>query len=343
MANTRRRITLGEIPFMRDALTARDSPNILRPTLIDSPINNIPLSYLSPQLSPDEQIIAARGRRSIVWSPHHDHPLKSPLKTPTKKLATMQLRSSPRKRLMSEFDGKPEQVQHMTPEKQIQRERIVGTKGTTSASKKIRFDDIGSMSRLNPDVPFSKLLKGLSNDQLVQIILDSVKKEPQLEESIRQNLPAPDLKPLEERLNILKRNITKALPKTRLLSKTDGAAYSRAATHVAAFKKCIFEQSKTLAESCHWDALLDYVSIAWAYVKGTPVWENQNHNAARRLCFKQLIMQANNALDNGGVYLGEKRLQEFAGRLKSMTLDCEDANSCHVVVEKLLQKCFIIT
>lgn len=337
MANTRRRATLAEIPFMRDE--THHSPNILTPTLIDSPINNIqiPLSYLSPQLSPDEQIIMARGRRSIVWSPHHDHPLKSPLKTPTKKLATMQLRSSPRKRLISDFND----VLYTTPEKQIQ--RGVPGKSSSSASKKIRFDDIGSMSRLNPDVPFAKLLKGLSNDQLVQIILDSVKQEPHLEEKIRESLPAPDLKPLEERLNILKRNIVKSLPKTRLLSKTDSAAYSRALTHVTAFKKCIFEQTKTLAESCHWDALLDYVSIAWTYVKGTPVWDNPSHNSSRRLCFKQLILQANNALDNGGVYLGEKRLREFVGRLKSMSLDCDDAHACHEKIEKLLQKCYIIT
>lgn len=337
MANTRRRATLAEIPFMRDE--THHSPNILTPTLIDSPINNIqiPLSYLSPQLSPDEQIIMARGRRSIVWSPHHDHPLKSPLKTPTKKLATMQLRSSPRKRLISDFND----VLYTTPEKQIQ--RGVPGKSSSSASKKIRFDDIGSMSRLNPDVPFAKLLKGLSNDQLVQIILDSVKQEPHLEEKIREDLPAPDLKPLEERLNILKRNIVKSLPKTRLLSKTDSAAYSRALTHVTAFKKCIFEQTKTLAESCHWDALLDYVNIAWTYVKGTPVWDNPSHNSSRRLCFKQLILQANNALDNGGVYLGEKRLREFVGRLKSMSLDCDDAHACHEKIEKLLQKCYIIT
>lgn len=332
MANTRRRATLAEIPFMRE-----ESHLPLTPTLIDSPINNIqiPLSYLSPQLSPDEQIIVSRGRRSIVWSPHHDHPLKSPLKTPTKKLATMQLRSSPRKRLISDFND----VLFRTPEKQMQRGPV---KGGNSTSKKIRFDDIGSMSRLNPDVPFPKLLKGLSNDQLIQIIMDSVKQEPHLEEKIRQNLPAPDLKPLEERLNILKRNIVKSLPKTRLLSKTDGAAYSRALTHVTAFKKCIFEQSKTLAESCHWDSLLDYVGLAWNYVKATPVWDNPSHNLSRRLCFKQLILQANNAMDNGGVYLGEKRLREFDGRLKSMTLDCDDANACHEVIEKLLQKCYII-
>lgn len=49
-------------------------------------------------------------------------------------------------------------------------------------------------------------------------------------------LPAPDIKPLEEKLNYLKKNIFKSLPNSRLTSKTDSPAYSRAATHVTAFK-----------------------------------------------------------------------------------------------------------
>lgn len=49
-------------------------------------------------------------------------------------------------------------------------------------------------------------------------------------------MPSPDLDPLEERLVELKRNIYKSLPNSRLTSKTDSPAYSRAAIHVLAFK-----------------------------------------------------------------------------------------------------------
>lgn len=51
-----------------------------------------------------------------------------------------------------------------------------------------------------------------------------------------ETLPAPDIKPLEDRLSDLKKNIFKSLPNSRLTSKTDSPAYSRAATHLTAFK-----------------------------------------------------------------------------------------------------------
>jgi len=55
-------------------------------------------------------------------------------------------------------------------------------------------------------------------------------------QEIKDGLPAPDIRPLEDRLNYLKKNIFKSLPNSRLTSKTDSPAYSRAATHVLAFK-----------------------------------------------------------------------------------------------------------
>jgi hypothetical protein len=55
-------------------------------------------------------------------------------------------------------------------------------------------------------------------------------------QEIKDSLPAPDIRPLEERLSYLKKNIFKSLPNSRLTSKTDSPAYSRAATHVLAFK-----------------------------------------------------------------------------------------------------------
>ncbi|KAL6963439.1 hypothetical protein U1Q18_043257, partial [Sarracenia purpurea var. burkii] len=49
-------------------------------------------------------------------------------------------------------------------------------------------------------------------------------------------IPEPDLRPLEQHLTFLKKNITKALPISRLSSKTDAIAYHRAASHLLAFK-----------------------------------------------------------------------------------------------------------
>lgn len=45
-----------------------------------------------------------------------------------------------------------------------------------------------------------------------------------------------DLKPLEQRINYLRHNIYKALPNSRLISKTNSTAYNRVLTHVLNFK-----------------------------------------------------------------------------------------------------------
>lgn len=336
MANTRtrrlnHRHTLGEIPTFSAFETLDRS--ILGNALIDSPVNNIqiPLSFLSPQLSPDEQIIQLRGRRKISWSPRTDSFSSglSPLKTPTKKLSAMQLRSSPRKRLMPDFSEEtPEKEKRATPQK------------PSSTTKRIRFEESNN-ARLNMDVPLSKLLKGMSQDQLINVILGAVRQEPYLEEQLRLNLPAPDLKPMEDRLNLLKKNITKSLPKTRLVSKTDTASFSRASAHLDAFKKCLLDQVKLLCESAHYNALVDYILLSWSYVKALPVFDNSSHNTVRRTCFKLLAQYLGISLKQGGTFLGEKRLFELKARLKTMTMEYNDLELQKVAVEELLNNVFV--
>lgn len=124
-------------------------------------------------------------------------------------------------------------------------------------SKKCRTEKPSSHS----SNPLQAALKGLSQDQLIDIIQQLVDKHPGFGEvsvfvavissyscnsistivtlfwqEIKESLPAPDIRPLEERLSYLKKNIFKSLPNSRLTSKTDSPAYSRAATHVLAFK-----------------------------------------------------------------------------------------------------------
>lgn len=64
-------------------------------------------------------------------------------------------------------------------------------------------------------------------------------------------------------------------------------------------QKCVIEQGRTLAESQHWTSVLDYVLLAWNYVKATPLWDNPPHNAPRKQCFKSLAAMAINAIKKG--------------------------------------------
>nr|CAD7257508.1 unnamed protein product [Timema shepardi] len=278
---------------------------------------NIPLSYLSPSPSPDELIIQQRGRRRIpvTWSPDidskkdrgnsEDHtPQKcSPSKT------TIVLRSTPRKRLLlndpKELFTTPEKLKKMSPN-----------------SKRGRIEKPVSIY----SGPLHVALKGLSQQQLMDVILHLVDKRPELEEELKEILPSPDLRPLEEKLNELKKNIFKSLPSSRLTSKTDSPAYNRAHTHVLSFKKCVQDQGRQLSDSQYWGSLLDYVFLAWTYVRGTPVWDHPPHNNARKQCFKFLASQCLTALKKG-VFTTEQ-CDDIEEKLERCSIDSEEIQSC---------------
>lgn len=191
----------------------------------------------------DEIVIRQRGRKKqpakISWSP-----IKSPFKTPTKKSSSlhmsllspspakklfhnssMTLRSSPRKRLLIDTPSNSEQdlASSSTP--------------LSTPTKRLKFFDDRPMNATNTEVPIRTLLKGLSQEQLVKIICDMSAKDPLFEEGVRKSLPLPDVRTFEDQLCSLRKNITRSSPRSRLLSKTDGSAFSRASEHLVAFRK----------------------------------------------------------------------------------------------------------
>lgn len=246
---------------------------------------------------------------------------------------TMTLRSSPRKRhLLDEFAPKtPEKYHTLSPRKS-------NTSPKTSyyqASKRLRFDE-KPIVQLIPSLPLSTSLKGLSHAQLLDIINGLVTKQPQLEQKIRSEIPTADIKPLEDQLNTVKKNIFKSLPTTRLVSKTDSNGFSRASVHLATFRKLIESQSRLLHDTEHWDALLNYCEMAWSYVKATPIWNNHTHNSIRRNCFKILAFNCLETVKYGGIYLGEKRLKDFSNRIDMMAIDCDDILKCKSFLADLI-------
>ena len=188
---------------------------------------NLPSSYVSPSPSPDEMVIQQRGRRRmpVTWSPDIDQAKQNGAcsrdRTPVKASpikSSIVLRSTPRKRLLL---NDPKEL-FPTPEK---------CRKASPNAKKSRVEKPAIFSG-----PLQASLKGLSQDQLIEVIQQIADRHPELLNEIQESLPAPDLRPLEDQLNYLKKNIFKSLPNSRLTSKTDSPAYSRAATHVVAFK-----------------------------------------------------------------------------------------------------------
>jgi hypothetical protein len=190
----------------------------------------------------DELVIRQRGRKKqpakISWSP-----IKSPFKTPTKKSSSlhmsllspspakklfnntsMTLRSSPRKRILIDTPTtEPDPSSSSTP--------------VSTPTKRLKFFDDRSMNATNNDVPIKTLLKGLNQEQLINIICDLSAKNSAFEESVRKVLPMPDVASFDAQLYSLRKDISRSSPRSRLLSKTDGAAFSRASPHLSAFKK----------------------------------------------------------------------------------------------------------
>ncbi|XP_067612667.1 uncharacterized protein [Eurosta solidaginis] len=362
------RIALSEIPSRMEALrfvsggatTPTAAPNRHSPdeptpaTLFNTPhlldnTTNVALSQdniLSPMPSPDEMIIRQRGRRrfNAAASPETGStPLRMPFqRTPTKiPLSTsMILRSSPRKRLtMGSTPPAPDPPVMPSPTKAKQQLWPTGVPQV----KKMRFgceeEEDKPIAQLNKATPLPMLLQGMSQQQLIGLIVNElVAGDIRVEDRLRTRLPMPDINPMEEELLHAKRQIFRSLPTSRLCKKTDSSAYSRAALHLAEFKRLLSTHSKQLYDSGNWDALLDYVTMAWPIVRATPHWDNTTHNVVRRQCFKLLACHCIAALKNGGIRLGTKRLHEIERNLCDWMRDYEDVQSCQSALNKVFAK-----
>lgn len=291
-------------------------------------------------------VIRQRGRRriSINWSPEKTPTTSNP-RTPTKSTTTMTLRSSPRKRLhladgtIASISSASSSTSTSTsgsnihsiasPRKTTRFQSSLNANYYTPQTKRSRIIET-PLAQRNVTTPLTRVLKGLSHAQLINVIQELVNNEPQFESKIRKQLPMPDIKPMEEQLIQLKKNIFKfkSLPMSRLVKNTDSVAHSRASTHLAALKKTIIDQSRQLNDSENWDALMDYCLMAWPYIRAIPIWENTSHNATRRSCFKILSWHCLCALKSAKQLLGEKRLNEFYSHIESMQSDCDDIGSC---------------
>ncbi|KAG7302263.1 hypothetical protein JYU34_013758 [Plutella xylostella] len=344
----RTRAALAEIPARLDRLRVSTTPlQQLTNTREMSPA--LPPGYLSPAPSPDEMVIQQRGRRlmPVTWSPDielkRNSTFHSTIRTPPKNTPNrhsplklgVTLRSTPRKRLML---GDVERVP-LTPEKidfsdisTPQKLKITSPVKGTPPAKRCRIER--KLEEFKG--PIDTALKGLSPVQLINMIKGIVDKHPEIEQEVRKTMPVPDLSPLEEKLSYLKCNIFKSLPTSRLMSKTDSPAYSRVSIHLAAFKKCVVEQGKTLVESQHWDSVLQYAFMAWSYVKATPVWDIQPHNSQRKQCFRALSNFCLSAVKKGGFDKGY--LMDVQDKLTSMSADADDVQSCLKCVQALLQE-----
>jgi len=284
--------------------------------------------------SPDEMLINARGRRSLplTFSPdvHSTPPRGVSHQRSISKLARpnsmarllLPTRTSPRKRLTLS-DSPPTSFAAPilsatpSPDHRLRRSPISSKKSKLGV---IAVATLGDDSTHDANLSTPTLLKGLSRAQLLNILSDLIEKKPEIESDLRECVPKPDLGHMEERLNYLKRNIFKALPNTRLESKTDSLAYSRVAQHLIAFKKELLDQGKILIDANAWPSLVDHSIMAWNFVQVTPTWDNVAHNGIKKQCFKALASNISFGLKKGNWSL------DIAFNIKQRLLPMEKVN-----------------
>ncbi|XP_052750545.1 uncharacterized protein LOC128200610 [Galleria mellonella] len=331
---------LGNITARMDRLRVAISQSIM---LIRERSSALPSSYLRSTSLPDKIIMQQKDHECLATSRSPDIELKtnstnySIVRTPQKNSSCLsppklEVNSHVRKRLLF---GDSERIL-LTPEKidfsdisTLQKFEISSPIKSTPPIKKTRLE-----KTIDNNGPFDVALKGLSPNQLIDIITSVTYKHPEIEYEIRKDMPVPDLSPFKQRLLYLKSNIYKGLRTLRSASKTDLLAYSRTSTHLAAFKKCLVEQGKVLVESQHWESVIKYVLLAWKYVRATPVWDHQAHNACRKQCFEALIAFCIMALKKG--HLEKDVLIYTKDKLQDMVADSEDILSCIKIIKEKL-------
>ena len=84
-----------------------------------------------------------------------------------------------------------------------------------------------------------------------------------------------------------------------------------------------------MQDSHAFDALIDYVLMAWSYARGLPFYDDSQHNTIRRDCFKLLSLNAKTALKHGGSKIGADRINTFREQYKLMASDFDEIEKCH--------------
>lgn len=335
MATGSQRMALQEITTTTvDRPVSRNQDHILN-VFIDLPLTPV---------SPDEEIIRQRGRYrnsavarantvagtidEVQLTPKKTNgksprKIKTPLKMTPSKTPVLPLRTSPRKRL------------NLPDALSFQCSSFVSPDESPSASRTRKFPAkrIKLQTHCTTITNVEGSLTALSHAQLVHLMKTVITKHPEIKDSVVEEIPSPDLSPLEEKLNSLQRNIYRSIPSTRWESNRDSFCYRRTNSHLEAFKKECVEQGRQLIQNQQWETALEYFFLAWRYVKTLPDWDNVAHNKAKLQCFKALASICLTSIKNG---VSEE--PEMVDTLHRLTLLNEDNDCLSPCVKHLEEK-----
>ncbi|XP_063976342.1 uncharacterized protein LOC135162115 [Diachasmimorpha longicaudata] len=316
----RRRSLRQALAVIPDITSLTVSPGSPLPSDVNTINNRYSRDSWSPAPSPDELVIQKRGRRSksIVWSPEADAKRdnllslsfrdRTPVKSPTK--ASSHMKNTPRKRLLLDDND------DVTPDKsKVERD---GQRQFTG-------------NLMNG-------LRGLSNEQLVKVIMDIVSMQEdgalslndKLRDIVIKRMPVADVQPLRERLSALRQNVSASLMS---FERMDEFSYNHAFIHLETFQKTLVEQGCKLIDSEHWTAAMQYVFLAWPITKDLPECPPIDNTPQK--CFQSLTQICRDALLNGNFV--NSTLQMFADKMETMIHDCDDMRICHQMAKEMMR------
>ncbi|KAH0553851.1 uncharacterized protein LOC123263462 [Cotesia glomerata] len=321
------RQALAVIPDMTSLSVSLGSPPVASP---NNNLNTDRSPWHSASIatsSPDELVIQKRGRRSktIIWSPEADSKRNSLLSYSARE-------HTPEKNSDSQSQSPIMMREHLSIKKRLDLSGEFNESHLTTPDKKYKL--------MNGDCQFNgnnllNGLRGLSNEQLVKMIMNLVtmqeegtlSSDTKLRDVILNIIPAADVSPLQERLGVLRQNIFSSL-----ISAGD-SAYIRAYVHLDAFQKTLMEQGMKLLQSQHWISLMHYVFIAWAITKDLPEWNNGDNTSQK--CFSSLANFCKQALLNGN--FDRSVLETFSKKIQSSIHDHEDMKICLQMAHEMMR------
>ncbi|XP_052750548.1 uncharacterized protein LOC116413214 [Galleria mellonella] len=177
-------------------------------------------------------------------------------------------------------------------------------------------------------------LKDLSQNQLIDIIKSIIDKHPDIEDEVRKKLPVQDLMSLQKGLLYLKMNILKILSKPGIRFEDGSLAFSHARIHLEAFKNYVVKQGEALLDSQNWKSVIEYVILAWRYVRVLSICNHRIQIPYSKKCFEALSDFCMTALKKGN--LEKDLLIDTQDKLQRMVADSGDIQLCIEQIQEQL-------
>ncbi|XP_022658313.1 uncharacterized protein LOC111265278 [Varroa jacobsoni] len=258
-------------------------------------------------VSPDEEVIRLRGRRS--FEPH------SPIniaRYSSQNISPMKKVKSPAKVL-----------QFRSPRKRLQMDLVDGVGGTprgpSSPAKRFRVSLHGLDERASDPVA---QLHSLNKGQLRGLLQRALSEEA-VRAQLAPHMPAPDLTRMEAKLQQRLRAVQVAQGGAgRHHSQPSPPTFSKRLHPVLdEFRTKITSHVEGLLKGEQWTGGVEYVLLAWPYVRQLPEWREQVQNRTRLACFKLLAGLLATCLPRCS-NLTDAHKETLARRISAMKPDC---------------------